>query len=42
MNEKKKPGASEYGHPEYVTRQINSRRLELLLRQFYCLVFAPP
>ena len=40
MNEKKKPGASEYGHPEYVTRQINS--CKLLLRQFYCLVFAPP
>ena len=23
MNEKKKPGVSEYEHPEYVTRQIN-------------------
>ena len=22
MNEKKKPGVSEYGHPEYITRQI--------------------
>ena len=31
MNEKK-TGVSEYGHPEYVTRKINSRILELLLR----------
>ena len=23
MNEKKKPGVSEYGHPEYITKQIN-------------------
>ena len=27
--------------PEYVTGQINSRILELLLRQFCCLIFAP-
>ena len=26
--------------PEYVTKQINSRILELLLRQFCCLIFA--
>ena len=31
MNEKKKLGVSEYGHPGYVTRQINSRLLDLLL-----------
>ena len=30
MNKKKKPGVSEYGQPEYVTRQIN-RRLETIL-----------
>ena len=41
MNEKKKAGVSEYGQPEYVTREINSRILKLLLRQFYCLSFAP-
>ena len=28
--------------PEYVTKQINSRILELLLRQFCCLIFALP
>ena len=27
--------------PEYVTRQINSSFLELLLRQFGCLIYAP-
>ena len=27
--------------PEYVTGQINSRILELLLRRFCCLIFAP-
>ena len=27
--------------PEYVTGQINSRVLQLLLRQFYRLIFAP-
>ena len=42
MNEKQKPGVSEYRHPEYVNRQINSRILEFLLKQFYCLIFAPP
>ena len=26
--------------PEYVTWQINSRILELLLRQFCCVIFA--
>ena len=26
--------------PQYVTEQINSRILELLLRRFCCLVFA--
>ena len=26
---------------EYVTGQINSHILELLLRQFYCLIFGP-
>ena len=31
INEKSKPGVSEYGHPEYVTRQINSRILAPLL-----------
>ena len=39
LNEKKKPEVSEYGHPEYVTRQIISRILELLLRGFDCLIF---
>ena len=40
MNEKR---SQEYQSmdPEYVTRQINSRILELLLRQFCCLIFAP-
>ena len=27
--------------PEYVTEHINSRILELLLRRFCCLIFAP-
>ena len=39
LNEKKKPKVSEYGHPEYVSRQIISRILELLLRGFDCLIF---
>ena len=40
MNEK---GSREYQSmdPEYVTGQINSRILELLLRRFCCLIFAP-
>ena len=40
MNEKR---SQEYQSmdPEYVTWQINSRILELLLRQFCCLIFAP-
>ena len=28
-------------YTEYVTEQINSRILELLLRRFCCLIFAP-
>ena len=38
MNEKR---SHEYRSrdPEYVTGQINSRILELLLRQFCCLIF---
>ena len=40
MNEKR---SQEYQSmdPEYVTGQINSRILELLLRQFCRLIFAP-
>ena len=40
MNEKR---SQEYQSmdPEYVTEQINSRILELLLRRFCCLIFAP-
>ena len=40
MNEKR---SQEYQSmdPEYVIGQINSRILELLLRQFCCLIFAP-
>ena len=40
MNEKR---IQEYQSmdPEYVTGEINSRILELLLRQFCCLIFAP-
>ena len=40
MNEKR---SQEYQSmdPEYVTGQINSCILELLLRQFCCLIFAP-
>ena len=40
MNEKR---SQEYQSmdPEYVTGQINSRILKLLLRQFRCLIFAP-
>ena len=39
MNEKR---SQEYQSmdPEYVTGQINSRILELLLRRFCCLIFA--
>ena len=39
MNEKRSQDYQSMG-PEYVTRQINSRILELLLRRFYCLIFA--
>ena len=39
MNEKK-PAVSEYD-PEYVTGHINSRILELALRRFCRLIFAP-
>ena len=42
MNEKKKPGVSECGDPEYKTKQINTHILKFLLRQFFCLIFAPP
>ena len=40
MNEKR---SQEYQRmdPEYVIGQINSRILELLLRRFCCLIFAP-
>ena len=40
MNEKR---SQEYQSmdPEYVTGQINSHILELLLRRFCCLIFAP-
>ena len=40
MNEKR---SQEYQSmdPEYVTGQSNSRILELLLRRFCCLIFAP-
>ena len=40
MNEKR---SQEYQsmYTEYVTEQINSRILELLLRRFCCLIFAP-
>ena len=40
MNEKR---SQEYQSmdPEYVSEQINSRILELLLRQFCCLIFVP-
>ena len=40
MNEKR---SQEYQSmdPQYVTGQINSCILELLLRQFCCLIFAP-
>ena len=40
MNEKRR---QEYQtmDPEYVTGQIKSRILELLLRRFCCLIFAP-
>ena len=37
MNEKKKPGVSAHGHPEYVTRQID-RRLEMILLFDFCTV----
>ena len=38
---KKKPGVPEYGPSEYVTGQINSRIVELLLRRFRRSIFAP-
>ena len=40
MNEKR---SQEYQSmdPEYVTGQINSHILELLLRRFCCLIFVP-
>ena len=40
MNEKR---SQEYQsmYTEYVTDKINSRILELLLRRFCCLIFAP-
>ena len=40
MNEKR---SQEYQsmYTEYVTEKINSRILELLLRRFCCLIFAP-
>ena len=37
----KKPQDYQSMDPEYVTRQINSRILELLLKRFYCLIFGP-
>ena len=40
MNEKKPMGIKSVG-AEYVTSEINSLILQLLFRQFYCLVFAP-
>ena len=40
MNEKRSQ-EHESMDPEYVTGQINSRILGLLLKQFFCLVFAP-
>ena len=39
MNEKRSREYQNMG-PEYVTWQINSRILELLLKRFYCLIFA--
>ena len=40
MNEKRSQEHQSMD-PEYVTGQINSRILGLLLKQFFCLVFAP-
>ena len=42
-NKMNKKRSKEYQSidPEYVTGQINSRILELVLRQFCCLIFAP-
>ena len=40
MNEKRSQ-ENQSMEPEYVIGQINSRILELLLRQFCCLIFAP-
>ena len=40
MNEKRSQEYQSLG-PEYVTRQISSHILELLLRQFCRLIFAP-
>ena len=41
MNEKKAQGYRSVG-AEYVTGEINSLILQLLFRQFYRLIFAPP
>ena len=42
MNEKRiQEYQSMCNEPEYVAEQINSHILELLLRQFCCLIFAP-
>ena len=40
INEKRSQEYQRMG-PEYVTWQINSHNLELLLRRFCCLIFAP-
>ena len=40
MNEKRNHGYQTMD-PEYVTGQINSLTLDLLLRQFCCLTLAP-
>ena len=40
MNEKRSQKYQSMD-PEYVTGKINSRILELLLRRFCCLIFAP-
>ena len=41
MNEKNAEGHQSVG-AEYVTGEINSLTLQLLFRQFYCLIFALP
>ena len=40
MNEKRNQGYQSMD-PDYLTEHINSRILELLLRRFGCLIFAP-